>query len=95
MRMIAIGAWISLPGSPAASASGTRPSPAQIAVIRIGARRWRAAVATASRSSRSSASTSAGACSVSHALQRSTSMPARMSSITSRRSFGRGERSFR
>lgn len=35
----AMGAWISLPGSPLASASGKSPSPEASAVIRIGASR--------------------------------------------------------
>ena len=39
MMTIAIGAWISLPGSPADNAIGTNANPAARAVIRIGTRR--------------------------------------------------------
>ena len=39
---IAIGVWISLPGSPPLSASGTRARPAASAVINMGAKRSKA-----------------------------------------------------
>lgn len=40
-RTTAMGAWISLPGSPAASTMGTSARPAVIAVIRMGTSRFR------------------------------------------------------
>ncbi len=48
---MAMGVWISLPGSPPASASGTRASPAARAVMKMGARRSMAPRRTASRKS--------------------------------------------